>query len=407
MIVRRRAFRSGRPHGAHLAKWISVVIWAPSGFHCNVGRRMRCLERNGPTPPFRCLHTSHGVLLLSLALRPPFAPMEALSVDEIPVGEDWQYEPKWDGFRCLAFRDGRTVELQSKSGRSLTRYFPELVEALGDVEAERFVVDGEIVIAQGAALSFDALLQRIHPAPSRIRKLAAATPALLLVFDLLAGEDGKALTQLPLAERRSRLEAFAARYYRGQTRIRLSPATTRLSGAKAWLKGAGAALDGIIAKRRDLAYRPGDRSGMQKIKTFRTADCVVGGFRYNEGKPVVGSLLLGLYDDDGLLQHVGFTSTIPRVEKPALTAKLEKLIAPPGFTGNAPGGPSRWSTTRSGEWQPLKPKLVVEVSYDHVSGHRFRHGTKLLRWRPDKSPAQCTFEQLKAKKASLRTLLAS
>jgi ATP-dependent DNA ligase len=333
--------------------------------------------------------------------------MEALSVDEIPRGSDWQYEPKWDGFRCLVFRDRHKIELQSKSGRPLTRYFPELVEAIRAVDAERFVVDGEIVIPQGKGLSFDALLQRIHPAPSRIRKLAQETPALLIVFDLLAGEDGKALTQLPLTQRRSQLEAFASRYFRSQPRIRLSPATTRLSDAKAWLKGAGAALDGIIAKRRDLEYRAGNRSGMQKIKTFRTADCVVGGFRYNEGKPVVGSLLLGLYDDDGLLHHVGFTSNIPRAEKPALTAKLEKLIAPPGFTGAAPGGPSRWSTARSGEWQPLKPRLVVEVSYDHFSGHRFRHGTNLRRWRPDKTPAQCTFEQLKAKKASLRTLLAS
>jgi ATP-dependent DNA ligase len=344
---------------------------------------------------------------VSLAFRMPFAPMEALSVEEIPVGKDWQYEPKWDGFRCLTFRDGRRVDLQSKSGRPLTRYFPELVEAILVLKAERFALDGEIVIPQGRVLSFDALLQRIHPAASRIRKLAEDTPALLIVFDLLADEDGKALTQLPLAERRARLETFASRYFKGQARIRLSPATTRLSEAKAWLKGAGAALDGIIAKRRDLAYRSGDRSGMQKIKTVRTADCVVGGFRYNEGKPVVGSLLLGLYDDDGLLHHVGFTSNIPRAEKPALTPRLEKLIAPPGFTGAAPGGPSRWSTARSAEWQPLKPNLVVEVSYDHFSGDRFRHGTSLLRWRPDKSPEQCTFDQLKAKKASLKKLLAA
>jgi ATP-dependent DNA ligase len=333
--------------------------------------------------------------------------MEALSVDEIPVGMDWQYEPKWDGFRCLTFRDGRKVDLQSKSGRSLTRYFPELVDGVLAIKAERFVLDGEIVIPQGTALSFDALLQRIHPAASRIRRLAEETPALLIMFDLLAGEDGKALTEMPLVERRTRLEAFASRYFKGQSRIRVSPATTRLSDAKTWLKGAGAALDGIIAKRRDLAYRSGDRSGMQKIKTVRTADCVVGGFRYNEGKPVVGSLLLGLYDAEGLLHHVGFTSNIPRAEKPALTAKLEKLIAAPGFTGAAPGGPSRWSTARSAEWQPLQPKLVVEVSYDHFSGERFRHGTSLLRWRPDKSPAQCTFDQLKAKKASLAKLLAA
>jgi ATP-dependent DNA ligase len=173
-----------------------------------------------------------------------------------------------------------------------------------------------------------------------------------------------------------------------------------------WLKRGGATLDGIIAKRRDLPYRAGDRTGMQKIKNYRSADCVVGGFRYNEGKPTVGSLLLGLYDDNGLLHHVGFTSAIRSQEKPALTEKLEKLIAPPGFTGNAPGGPSRWSTKRSAEWQPLRPKLVVEVSYDHFSGDRFRHGTTLMRWRPDKAPRQCTMDQLAQKKADLMKLLA-
>jgi len=188
-------------------------------------------------------------------------------------------------------------------------------------------------------------------------------------------------------------------------RIRMSPATTKLAEAKSWLKRVGATLDGIVAKRRDLEYRSGDRTGMQKIKNYRSADCVVGGFRYNEGKPVVGSLLLGLYDDGGLLHHVGFTSAIKREDKPALTKKLEPLIAPPGFTGNAPGGPSRWSTKRSNEWQPLKPKLVVEVCYDHFAGERFRHGTKMLRWRPDKSPKQCTMEQVKQKKADLLKLL--
>jgi ATP-dependent DNA ligase len=342
---------------------------------------------------------------VKLALHPPFAPMEAQSVDQIPTGTGWQYEPKWDGFRCLVFRDRGKVELQSKSCRSLTRYFPELVDAVRAVQAERFVVDGEIVIPQDGTFSFDALLQRIHPASSRVKRLAEETSALFIAFDLLADEDGKTLTQLPLSERRPRFEAFATRYFTDRTRIRLSPATTRLSDAKAWLKSAGAALDGIIAKRSDLAYRSGDRTGMQKIKIHHSADCVVGGFRYNEGKAVVGSLLLGLYDDQGLLHHVGFTSTIPSAEKPQLTARLERLIAAPGFTGNAPGGPSRWSTTRSAEWQPLQPKLVVEVSYDHVTGQRFRHGTKLLRWRPDKSPAQCTMQQLAQKAANLTKLL--
>jgi ATP-dependent DNA ligase len=342
---------------------------------------------------------------VSAALHPPLAPMEAVSVDEIPIGPGWQYEPKWDGFRCLAFRNGNKVELQSKSGRSLTRYFPELVEAVLKVDAESFVLDGEIVIPQGKAFSFDALLQRIHPAQSRVKRLAAETPALMIVFDLLADADCKPLTQLPLRERRSRLEAFARKLLKGNETIRLSPATTELTQAKSWLDSVGGTLDGIIAKRRELEYRPGDRTATRKIKNHRSADCVVGGFRYNEGKPVVGSLLLGLYDDDGLLHHVGFTSIIPRQEKPALTARLEKLIAPPGFTGNAPGGPSRWSTERSSEWQPLKPKLVVEVGFDHFAGGRFRHGTKLLRWRPDKAPRQCTMEQLAQKQANLMKLL--
>ena len=331
--------------------------------------------------------------------------MEALSVADIPTGEEWQYEPKWDGFRCLVFRDGGKVELQSKSSQSLTRYFPELVEAVRSIKATAFVLDGEIVVPVDAAFSFDALLQRIHPAQSRVQKLAAETPALLIVFDLLAGADDKPLIGRPLCERRPQLETFAHNWLRGAGRIRLSPATTKLPEAKSWLKRVGATLDGIMAKRRDLEYCSGDRTGMQKIKNYRSADCVVGGFRYNEGKPVVGSLLLGLYDDEGLLHHVGFTSAIKREDKPALTKKLEPLIAPPGFTGNAPGGPSRWSTKRSSEWQPLKPKLVVEVCYDHFAGERFRHGTKLMRWRPDKSPKQCTMEQVKQKKADLLKLL--
>jgi ATP-dependent DNA ligase len=273
------------------------------------------------------------------------------------------------------------------------------------VKATTFVLDGEIVVPIGGTFSFDTLLQRIHPAQSRVRKLAAETPALLIAFDLLAGADDKPLIERPLQERRPELEAFAHKWLRGVERIRMSPATTKLSEARSWLKRVGATLDGIVAKRRDLEYRSGDRTGMQKIKNYRSADCVIGGFRYNEGKPVVGSLLLGLYDGKGLLHHVGFTSTIKREDKPALTKKLEPLIAPPGFTGNAPGGPSRWSTKRSSEWQPLKPRLVVEVCYDHFTGERFRHGTRLMRWRPDKSPKQCTLEQVKHKKADLLKLL--
>ena len=331
--------------------------------------------------------------------------MEALSVERIPSGGEWQYEPKWDGFRCLAFRDGRKLELQSKSGRSMTRYFPDLVAAFMQLQAKRFVIDGEIVVPSDGAFSFDALLQRIHPAPSRVRKLAAETPALLILFDLLVDADGEALIDETLQDRRPALEKFFAKYCRGAPLLRLSPTTTKRAQAERWLRRAGAALDGVIAKRRDLPYRSGERTGMQKIKNFRSADCVVGGFRYNEGKPVVGSLLLGLYDKTGLLNHVGFTSNIKEQDKPALTKKLKPLIAPPGFTGNAPGGPSRWSTKRSAEWVPLKPRLVVEVCYDHFSGDRFRHGTRILRWRPDKAPRQCTMDQLKQKKADLLGLL--
>jgi len=342
---------------------------------------------------------------MTLPLKQPFAPMEALSVDTIPEGKDWQYEPKWDGFRCLLFRDGDTIELQSKSGQSLTRYFPELVAAAAALKAKRFVLDGEIVVPDGRAFSFDALLQRIHPAASRVKKLAAETPALMIVFDLLA-EGKEDLTGDALSDRRKTLEAFAKKTFKGHKTFRLSPATTKIADAKNWLKQVGATLDGIIAKRRDLPYTSGNRHGMQKIKNYRSADCVVGGFRYNEGKKAVGSLLLGLYNDEGLLDHVGFTSSLKSGEKKALTEKLEKLVGPPGFTGDKPGGPSRWSTRRSSEWQPLKPKLVVEVCYDHFSGGRFRHGTRLLRWRPDKAPKQCTMEQVMAgKQANLMKLL--
>jgi ATP-dependent DNA ligase len=330
--------------------------------------------------------------------------MEALSVDEVPVGPEWQYEPKWDGFRCLVFRDGNSIELQSKSGKPLTRYFPDVVEAVKALGARRFVLDGEIVVPEDKAFSFDALLQRIHPAASRINKLAQETPALLIVFDLLADADGVLVDEM-LPARRKRLEAFARKYFSKSNRVRLSPATIKLADARKWLSRVGATLDGIIAKRRDVPYSSADRHGMQKIKNHRSADCVVGGFRYNEGKPVVGSLLLGLYDGAGLLNHVGFTSNIPREDKPALTKKLERLIGPPGFTGAAPGGPSRWSTARSAEWQPLKPKLVVEVRYDHFSGDRFRHGTSLMRFRPDKAPKQCTMDQVAQKKADLMKLL--
>jgi ATP-dependent DNA ligase len=329
--------------------------------------------------------------------------MEARSVETIPRGAEWQYEPKWDGFRCLLSRQGGNIDLRSKSGEDLTRYFPELVEAALRLKAKTFLLDGEIVVPHRKAFSFDDLLQRIHPAASRIEKLSLETPALYLAFDLLASAEHKKLFAQPLSKRRPALEAFARSQFKPNPTFRLSPATTSYATAKKWLARAGAGCDGVIAKRLDLIYQAGNRNGMQKIKNFRSADCVVGGFRYAtnklNGERVVGSLLLGLYDSDGLLHHVGFTSAIKQQEKRALTAKLEPLVAKPGFTGNAPGGPSRWSTERSTQWCPLKPKLVVEVSYDHFSGERFRHGTSILRWRPDKAPDQCKFDQLRQKAA--------
>jgi ATP-dependent DNA ligase len=340
---------------------------------------------------------------------PGLVAMEARSVDTIPRGEEWQYEPKWDGFRCLLSRNDSKVTLHSKSGEDLTRYFPELVEATLRLKATSFTLDGEIVVPHGKTFSFDELLQRIHPAQSRILKLSQETPALFLAFDLLASAKGKRLAGHPLSKRRPTLEAFAKIQFRSQTTFRLSPTTTSYATAKKWLARAGGGSDGVIAKRLDLPYQSGNREGMQKIKNFRSADCVVGGFRYAtnklDGKKVVGSLLLGLYDEKGLLHHIGFTSAIKREEKPALTAKLEALIGRPGFTGNAPGGPSRWSTERSAQWCPLKPKLVVEVCYDHFSGERFRHGTSILRWRPDKAPRQCTLDQLKQKAVNPMKLL--
>ena len=343
--------------------------------------------------------------LMKLAIHPPLAPMEALSVDAIPIGDAWQYEPKWDGFRCIIFRDGDQVEIQSKAEKPLSRYFPEIVSATRSLIPKAFVLDGELVVPSDGGISFDALLQRIHPAATRVERLAKETPARVIVFDLLAGEDGKSLLARPLRERRPRLEAFARRFFRNDGVFRLSPATTKLADAKHWLEQVGPTLDGIIAKRRDVPYATGDRTAMQKIKNYRSADCVVGGFRFNEGSNVVGSLLLGLYDDEGLLHHVGFTSTIKASDKKALTAKLKPLVSPPGFTGAKPGGPSRWSTDRSAEWQPLAPRLVVEVCYDHFSGGRFRHGTRLLRWRPDKAPKRCTMDQVRQKPADIGKLL--
>jgi ATP-dependent DNA ligase len=326
--------------------------------------------------------------------------MEARSVDEIPQGKEWQYEPKWDGFRCLLVRTASDVALISKSGKDLTRYFPEVKSAALSLKEKIFTLDGEIVVPNGEVFSFDDLLQRVHPAPSRIKRLSEQTPALFLAFDFLK-RNKTDFSRLPLAKRRPALEAFAAKSFEEGGVFRLSPASRKFSDAQRWLISAGGGSDGLIAKRTDLPYREKTRDGMQKIKRYRSADCVIGGFRYAEnrrsGRKVVGSILLGLYDDKGLLHHVGFSSGIKSKEKLMLTDKLQSILNKRSFTGNMPGAPSRWSTKRSSQWKAVTPKYVVEISYDHFTGGRFRHGTSILRWRPDKKPKQCTLHQLQEK----------
>ncbi|MBC8090227.1 MAG: ATP-dependent DNA ligase [Phycisphaerae bacterium] len=340
-------------------------------------------------------------------VRPPLEPMEAATTDTIPVGWEWQYEPKWDGFRCLVFRDGDDVFLQSKS-KPLARYFPEVVANIRKMKTTQFVLDGELVIAIDGSLSFDALLQRLHPAESRVRKLSVETPATFIVFDLLQDEQQPTLLDEPLVVRRDLLETFAER--QGNVHgLRLSPATQDVSAAEQWFGTTGGGLDGIIAKNLMLPYASGERTGMMKYKHLRTADCVVGGFRYGSGtgaaSRIVGSLLLGLYDDEGKLNHVGFTSAMSVETRTALTPKLEGLKGGTGFTGKAPGGPSRWNQGRESEWVPLKPQLVVEVQYDHFTGDRFRHGTGFQRWRPDRKPQSCTIDQLQLAKGSALSLI--
>lgn len=321
----------------------------------------------------------------------PFAAMEARSVDELPRDVGWQFEPKWDGFRCIAVRQGDAVALFAKSGKPLGRYFPDMVTSLEALPAGDFVLDGELTIPVDGRLSFDALQMRLHPAASRVQKLAAEHPAVYVLFDLLLAPGNQPLAALPLSERRRELERFFASIERPG--LQLSPVTTEHKQAEAWLAGAGGDLDGVIAKRLDAPYAAGERQ-MLKIKRIRTADCVVAGFRYGTGSKLVGSLLLGLYDDDGKLNHVGFTSALTDEDKAELTRRLEALAGGSGFTGRAPGGPSRWSTERTEHYEALRPELVAEVAYDHVSSDRFRHGTRLLRWRPDKRPDQCRMEQL-------------
>ena len=316
-------------------------------------------------------------------------PMEAASAAALPEGDDWWFDPKWDGFRCLAFKDGASVRLKAKSGKPLGRYFPEVIDALAALPAPRFVADGELLIAAEGAFSFEALQLRLHPAESRIRRLAGETPAVIALFDLLLSPEGRDLRGEPLSRRRSALEAFYAA--QANPILQLTPGTRDPAQAQAWLDGGE--VEGVIAKRWSGAYLEGERA-MVKVKRARTADCVVGGYRYAQSGGLVGSLLLGLYDEAGLLHHVGHTSGLAAVDKAGLTRRLEAMRQAPGFTGSAPGEPSRWSSERSGDWQPVRPELVVEVSFDHVSAGRFRHGTRLIRFRPDKAPRQCTMEQL-------------
>ena len=329
---------------------------------------------------------------MAVSLEPaPLEPMEARSQDDLPEGPGWQFEPKWDGFRCLALRRAGRVDLRAKSGKPLGRYFPDIVEGLDALHERDFLLDGELAIAVGTSLSFEALQLRLHPAESRVRKLAAQSPAFLIVFDLLRlGE--RDLSTSPLRARRSELERFHHRHS-GSSVLRLSPATQNRATARRWLAKVGGAIDGVVAKRLDEPYAPGERA-MIKVKRLRSADCVVGGFRRERGSKLVASILLGLYDEAGLLHHVGFVSALAETDKPALTKKLERLVGSSAFSGRAPGAPSRWSRERSSEWTPLRPELVVEVRYDHATGDRLRHGATVLRWRPDKAARQCGLDQL-------------
>lgn len=336
---------------------------------------------------------------------PQFAPMELRSVATIPEGPQWLYEPKWDGFRCIAHRDGETAELHSKNGQPLARYFPEVAAALSALAADEFSLDGELVVPLGATLSFDALQQRIHPAASRVAMLARTTPARYLIFDLLR-EAGVDWIERPLAERRRELEGFA-RSFTGNE-LRLSPATTDRGVVDAWLRQVGGALDGVVAKRLDVNYLSGSRDGGVKIKQHRTADCVIGGFRYAASShDLVGSLLLGLYDPAGRLDYIGFCSAFPAAERRELVNRLAPALGGPGFTGGAPGvEPSRWSRDpdRDRSYVPLHPQFVLEVAFDQVTSGRIRHGTRPLRWRSDKSPQACTIDQLETPGTALALL---
>ncbi|MGV9873800.1 ATP-dependent DNA ligase [Streptomyces cellulosae] len=340
---------------------------------------------------------------MDLPVMPPIKPMLAKSVAKIPPG--MQYEAKWDGFRAIVFRDGDEVELGSRTGKPLTRYFPELVEALRERLPERCVVDGEIVIARDGHLDFDALTERIHPADSRVRTLAERTPASFVAFDLLALAD-ESLLDVPLTDRRKLL----VRALRDVTRpVHVAPATTDVDVARGWFEQyEGAGLDGVVAKPLDLRYRQDERA-MFKIKHERTADVVVAGYRLHKSGPVVGSLLLGLYDAEGALQHVGVSAAFTMKRRAELVEELEPLRMEDvsdhpwaawadeaaHASARLPGAPSRWTGKKDLSWVPLRPERVAEVAYDHMeNGQRFRHTARFRRWRPDRDPESCTYAQL-------------
>lgn len=337
--------------------------------------------------------------LMRLPFDPPVDPMLAKLTAEIPRGDGRHYEPKWDGFRALVFFDGGDLYLQSRDLRPFNRYFPELVESLSKTLPGPMVLDGEIVIVGDDALDFDALLMRIHPAESRVRKLAAETPSSFVAFDLLA-EGADDLRAGPFGERRARLQrALGGRRPGGPY---LTPATADFATAQRWFaEFEGAGLDGVVAKRLDQPYQPGVRA-MSKIKHLRTADVVVGGFRWAKGAAgrAVGSLLLGLYDGDGVLHHVGHTSSFKAPERVELARRLALYRTEDeasGFGGGrTPGAPSRWTAGKDLGWERVRPELVCEVTFDHLQGDRFRHAATFVRWRPDKPPEQCTYEQLDA-----------
>ena len=318
---------------------------------------------------------------MSLPLDPPLAPQLARSAKELPRGKGWRYEPKWDGFRTLVFRDGNDVHLQSRNGKEMNRYFPEVIEHVLALPEQRLVLDGEIIVVVNGVQEFDLLGQRIHPAKSRVERLAGETPASYVAFDLLA-HDAESLLELPYNERRERLPAVVG------DPVQLTPMTDDPEGAGGWLTGSS---EGVIAKQGDASYRPGERTGMVKIKRVRTADVVVQAFRMGKEEGTVGSLILGLHDDEGGLVVVGHTSGFTAKQKRELLGFLE----PYRTYERGAGEPSRWKSSEDLVWEGLRPELVCEISFDHITGHRIRHGAKLLRWREDKNPRECGMEQLR------------